>query len=108
MNIKKNIFLFKDVMFLKGVGLQTKKYLEKTKADEKYAKNLSKKYYNMISFDEEIAISMPLIKEEEEQEQEEISKVSYTNIIYRYIVTPQVFFSHVYESITTMSWKFYS
>jgi len=60
------------------------------------------------SFDEEIAISMPLIKEEEEQEQEEISKVSYTNIIYRYIVTPRVFFSHVYESITTMSWKFYS
>lgn len=56
------------------------------------------------SFDEEIAISMPLI----EEKQEEISKVSYTDIIYRYIVTPQVFFSHVYESITTMSWKFYS
>ena len=55
------------------------------------------------SFDEEIAISMPLIEEEQE-----ISKVSYTDIIYRYIVTPQVFFSHVYESITTMSWKFYS
>ena len=34
MNIKKNIFLFKDVMFLKGVGLQTKKYLEKKKIDK--------------------------------------------------------------------------
>ena len=40
-----------------------KKYLEKTKADEKYAKNLSKKYYNMISFDEEIAKSLQFMED---------------------------------------------
>ena len=42
MNIKKNIFLFKDVMFLKGVGLQTKKYLEKK------PKGQEATFYNLI------------------------------------------------------------
>ena len=53
--------------------------------------------------DEETAIHMPLTKE-----QEEICRASYSEIILHYIVTPSVFFTHVYESITTMSWKFYS
>jgi|TARA_B100000900_G_scaffold412108_1_gene433215 hypothetical protein len=53
--------------------------------------------------DEETAIHIPLT-----EEQEEICRASYSEIILHYIVTPRVFFSHVYESIATMSWKFYS
>tara|TARA_B100000925_G_C21988900_1_gene465871 strand:+ start:135 stop:359 length:225 start_codon:yes stop_codon:yes gene_type:complete len=55
------------------------------------------------SIDEETAIHIPLTKE-----QEEICRASYSEIILHYIVTPRVFFSHFYESIATMSWKFYS
>lgn len=53
--------------------------------------------------DEETAIHIPLT-----EEQEEICRASYSEIILHYIVTPRVFFSHVYDSIRTMSWKFYS
>ena len=53
--------------------------------------------------DEETAIHIPLT-----EEQEEICRASYSEIILHYIVYPRIFFSHVYESITTRSWKFYS
>jgi len=41
------------------------------------------------------------------EEEHSICHASYSEIILHYIANPVVFFTHLYNSITSMSWKFY-
>jgi len=41
------------------------------------------------------------------REQREICDASYSEIILHYILNPGVFLTHLFNSIQTMSWKFY-
>lgn len=39
--------------------------------------------------------------------QKNICEAGFNEIILYYLVNPLLFFSHVYNSLSTMSWKFY-
>ena len=56
----------------------------------------------MDIINEPIAINI-MLSENEKQ----ICKASFDEVILYYLVNPMLFFGHVYESISTLTWKFY-
>ncbi len=56
----------------------------------------------MDTNDKPIAINI-MLSEQEKQ----ICKASFNEVTLYYLVNPMLFFYHIYESISTFSWKFY-
>ena len=56
----------------------------------------------METTEEKIPINIELSEEEKK-----MCNASYNEVLLFYLVNPTVFLSHVYDSVSTMEWKFY-
>lgn len=56
----------------------------------------------MVTPEERIPIDIEL-----SQQEKELCNASFNEVILYYLVNPALFFTHFYNSISTMSWKFY-